>query len=180
MTSRIAILVLLLAATGCADDGLFDPAFENSVDTLTIGSIVGTPISTPSAYSITEDRLVRTDQTAGFDFVYLLKDDNHFLLPLDAIGLGGRSSNPGLQKSTIGFDDIIDPPSNGYVTADSMAVKVGDVLVARSRIFCGLGVPAYAKLEILSFDDPAATMTFRVLADVNCGYRQLAPGLPKN
>ena len=41
-----------------------------------------------------------------------------------------------------------------------------------------LGVPLYGKLEILSFQD--STVTFKVLSDLNCGYKDLLPGLPAN
>jgi hypothetical protein len=41
-----------------------------------------------------------------------------------------------------------------------------------------LGVPLYGKLEILSFQD--STVTFKVLTDLNCGFRDLVPGLPNN
>jgi hypothetical protein len=39
-----------------------------------------------------------------------------------------------------------------------------------------LGVPLYGKLQILSFQD--STVTFQVLADRNCGFKDLDPGLP--
>ena len=41
-----------------------------------------------------------------------------------------------------------------------------------------LGVPLYGKIEILGFQD--STVTFKVLANKNCGYKDLLPGLPKN
>jgi hypothetical protein len=49
----------------------------------------------------------------------------------------------------------------------------------RSRVICtALGVPQYAKLEILALDNKS--VTFQVLVDRNCGYKGLAPGLPDN
>ena len=65
------------------------------------------------------------------------------------------------------------------MTDSAVAVAVGDRFVVRSRVVCTtLGVPLYAKLEILSFQD--STVTFRWLSDLNCGYKDLLPGLPKN
>jgi len=59
------------------------------------------------------------------------------------------------------------------------SVTEGDRLVVRSRVICtGLGVPLYGKIQILSFQD--STVTFQVLADKNCGYKDLLPGLPAN
>ena len=74
------------------------------------------------------------------------------------------------------FDDIKLAPSNGYTTDSAVAVEIGQRWLVRSRVFCGLGVPQYAKLEILSFQD--SSVTFKVLADNNCGYKGLEPGLP--
>lgn len=180
MSHPRALLALAVLATACGGNQLGDAFFENTVDTLTIASLEGTPVASPSAYSIPDDRLVRPDLTTGFDFVYLVRDGRQLLIPLDALGLGGRGSNPGLQPATTSFDAIVDPPTSGYVSDDSVAVAVGDVLVARSRVSCILSVPQYAKLEILAIDPVARTMTFRVLANTNCGYRQLGPGIPRN
>ena len=179
MTGRRTLAFAALAAvTGCSDLNLPDPAFANAVDTVTLGSATSPPVHLASAYSIPDNRVVRTDQSSAFDFVYLRAGGRRLLVPLAALGLGARSANPGLQQSTVGFDALVDPPNDGYVTSDSLAVAVGDVVVARSRVVCFLGVPQYAKLEVLGFDDAAGTMRFRVVANVNCGYRSLALGLP--
>jgi hypothetical protein len=181
MTSRrtlLAIAVVLLAA--CADDDLPEPNFQNAVETFTLGSLTSTPVTLPSAYSIPDNQVVRTDQSAGFDFAYVRVEGRDLLVPLDALGLGGRTSNPGLQKITQSFDLMVDPPTDGYVTSDSIAVAVGDVIVARSRVACYLGVPQYAKLQVKSINSAAGTLTFDAVANVNCGYRSLALGLPRN
>jgi hypothetical protein len=75
---------------------------------------------------------------------------------------------------------MVDPPNDGYITSDSLEVAVGDVLVARSRVACYLGVPQYAKLQVKSINAAAGTLTFDAVANVNCGYRSLALGLPRN
>lgn len=178
MTIRTALLLLSTLTVACGGNRLGDAFFENTLDTLTISSIRGTPVSAASAYSVSEDRLVRTDLTTNFDFVYFFDGGRHLLLPLDVVGLGSRSSNPGLQSSTASFDAIVNPPTGGYIADDSVAVAVGNVLIARSRIACSLSVPQYGKMEILGFDDLARTMTFRVVANTNCGFRELGPGFP--
>ena len=93
------------------------------------------------------------------------------------LGLTSTSgANPGVQASSATFDEITVAPSNGYVTDSAVVVDVGQRWFVRSRVFCSIGVPQYAKLEILSFAD--STVTFKVLADNNCGYKGLEPGLP--
>ena len=58
-----------------------------------------------------------------------------------------------------------------------MPVAVGERYVVRSRVVCTiLGVPLYGKLEILGFQD--STVTFRVLVDRNCGFKDLAARPP--
>ena len=60
-----------------------------------------------------------------------------------------------------------------------MPIAVGERFIVRSRVVCTiLGVPLYGKLEILAFQD--STVTFRMLVDENCGYKDLLPGLPDN
>lgn len=177
---RYLVLGAGLAAFACSDQQLDPAQIDNIVDTLVVGALVGTPIATPSAFSIPDARVIRTDQSAGFDFAYNVDaTGRHVLLPLAALGLGATNgTNPGLQKSTETFDNLKNPPSNGYLTTDTLVVAVGEVYAARSRITCYLGVPEYAKIQILSFDDVARTMKFRVLANVNCGYRNLETGIP--
>lgn len=175
---RTLAVVALATLAACSDAQLPDAAFSNDIDTLTIGSATAPPVHRPAGYSIVDDRLVRTDQSSAFDFVYLATGGRRLLVPLDALGLGTRTANPGVQLSPLAFDALVDPPNDGYLTTDSLAVSAGDVVVARSRIACFLGVPQYAKLQVLGFDDAAGTMTFRVVANVNCGYRSLALGLP--
>jgi glycosylphosphatidylinositol transamidase (GPIT) subunit GPI8 len=46
----------------------------------------------------------------------------------------------------------------------------------RSRITCNVGVPVYAKVEIIGLEDNSIIL--KVLANENCGYRGLLPGLP--
>lgn len=177
--SLLAVAVVVLSA--CASDELSEPSYENAISTFTLGSLNSTPVVMPSAFSVSDNRVVRTDQSSSFDFAYLHLDGRHLLVPLDAIGLGSRNANPGLQLATQSFDLVVDPPSDGYLTTDSLEVHVGDVIVARSRIACtSLGVPQYAKLLITGISSGESALTFDAVANVNCGYRSLALGLPRN
>jgi len=98
---------------------------------------------------------------------------------LAARGISTTAANPGLQAQTKTFDEITRAPSNGYTADSAVPIHVGDRYAVRSRVVCtSLGVPLYGKLEILSFQD--STVTFKVLTDLNCGFRDLNPGLPKN
>jgi hypothetical protein len=179
------LLLGLAVAIACSDaNSLAEPTSSNAVDTVTLGSLEGTPISVASGYAIGTGA-VRTDQTVEFEFAYNIRrlPDGTYqrvLLPRAALGLSTSSANPGLQASQASFDDIARAPSNGYTADSAVPIEVGQRYVVRSRVTpCAtLGVPLYGKLEILSFQD--STVTFKVLTDLNCGYKDLLPGLPDN
>jgi len=180
----LSVLLPLALAAGCSDSNSLGDATEaNVVDTMTIGALEGTPISTPSGYRISTGP-VRTDQTVEFEFAYNVRrlEDGSYqrvLLPLAVLGISATNQvDPGLQRREETFDDITRARSNGYVTDSAVPVQVGERYLVRSRVVCTIGVPLYGKLEILSFQD--STVTFQVLANQNCGFKDLLPGLPEN
>jgi hypothetical protein len=180
-SSRWVLLLLGLAA--CSDDnGLPDATLTNVERTETLFSLIGTPVATPSGYVLDGGRRVRTDQTDAFDFAYNVEPDGRrVFMPRAAFGIDTSNTvNPGFQVRTETFDAITSAPSNGYVTDEPVPIAVGERYVVRSRVTCTLGVPKYAKLEILGFDDTLKTVNFRILIDDNCGFRGLEPGLPQN
>jgi hypothetical protein len=173
-----SVVALALAALGCGDDdNLPDPTSANVIDTVTIGSLVGTPITTASGYSVTAGA-VRTDQTAAFDFAYNIEAGQPVFLPRAALGLpSGTTADPGLQKRSESFDEIEVARSNGYTTDAPVPVALGDVFMVRSQVSCsGLGVPRYAKIEVIGLEGQLVDL--KVLANINCGYKGLEPGLP--
>jgi hypothetical protein len=184
---RRAVSIILVAlaplAAACSDPNELLPADEaNFVDTLTLFALHGTPVQSPSGYAV-DNGPVRTDRTTAFDFAYDLviagTDTARYFLPQAVLDLRVNNSiNPGLQRRAEGFDQVRDAPSNGYVTEDSVEVAVDHVYIVRSRLVCGIGVSLYAKLRILSFDDAARTVDLQVLANTNCGYKRLTPGIP--
>ena len=181
MIRRLVVLVGILATAGCSATQLAPAQSENVVDTVTMGSLRTAALRYPSAFDVTIGRPVRTDQTSSFDFIYttdLL--GRHLLLPLHAItGLGNTTgSNPGFIRSTGSFTQLTNAPTDNYLTTDTLVIAAGDVFVLRSRVACYLGVPQYGKLHVLDFNDALQTVRFEVLSDINCGYKNLEPGIP--
>jgi hypothetical protein len=170
-----------LAAVACSDPNGPTATVANAERTDTLWSLVGTPVSTPSGYSVDGSHRVRTDLSTDFDFAYNVEaDGRHVLLPRAALGIDTANTvNPGFRRMTETFDAITLAPSGGYTTDSLVVIAVGDRFVLRGRVTCTLGLPKYAKMEILQLDEVARTMTFRVLTDDNCGFRSLEPGLPK-
>jgi hypothetical protein len=179
----LALLPCGFAAGACNGNPLGDATLANVVDTIVLGALVGTSIGTPSAFNIAGSAAVRTDQTSGFDFAYNIEPDGrHVFLPQAALGITQSSGvSPGFLLSDQAFADITQAPLNGYNTLDTVTIAVNQVYIARSSLVCtSVGVPVYAKLRILSFDDPDREVTFEVLANRNCGFRDLVPGIPSN
>lgn len=176
----VAAVTVTLAAA-CGDpNALPDPQTANVVDTMTISALTDTPIQEPSALSLPGPRTIRTDLSADFDFAFDFRGGTPVLLPRSALNFpAGSSLQPGLQHRTEPFDQIKEAVSNGYVTRDTLQIAVGDRFMARSRVVCSnLGVGLYGKLQVIAIDAAARTVTFELLADQNCGYTGLEPGLP--
>ncbi|TFG46125.1 MAG: hypothetical protein E4H41_03140 [Gemmatimonadales bacterium] len=187
---RLPRLLFALVATvtiaACGDNANLAPAsIPNVVDTFTIGSLTSSPVAIPSAYSVADGNVVRTDLTSAFDFAYDVDaTGQHVLLSLEVMRLvTTNGSGPGMQFTSKAFNQISQGPSDGWITGDTIKVDSGTVLLLRSRIVCGgLGVPLYGKMEVLSIDDTPGnqTMKFQALSNENCGYKSLLPGLPRD
>ena len=178
---RLLPLLALSAVAACSDnDNLPDPTDENLVDTVTVGSLTDTPITTASGFSVSLGA-IRTDLSPDFDFAYDIQGEpatgTSVILPRAALGIVSSSSaEPGIMLRTETFDQIEAAPSNGYITEEAVPVAMGNVYVVRSRVVCNIGVPIYAKVEVIGLEDNS--LTLKVLANTNCGYRELQPGLP--
>lgn len=174
-------LSLSLGAAACGDsNGLPDATIANVERTDTLWALVGTPVSTPSGYSVEGSRRVRTDLSVNFDFAYNVETQGeHVFLPRAALGIDtANAAKPGFQLRSEGFEAIKLAPSNGYVTDVPVPITLGQRYIVRSRVTCQIGVPKYAKMEILSFDEATRIVSFRILTNDNCGFKSLEPGLP--
>jgi hypothetical protein len=174
-------LLALFALAACGDeDSLPEPTTRNIVDTVTVGSLTDTPIATASGFSVSGGA-IRTDLDPGFDFAYDIEgppeSGRKVMLPRAVLGISSTgTAEPGVMRREETFDEIDAAPSNGYVTDSAVTVALGERYVIRSRVICELGVPLYAKVEIIGFEDNS--LVLKRLKNVNCGYRSLEPGLP--
>jgi hypothetical protein len=179
---RILPLLMLSALAACSNsDNLPDPTAENFVDTVTVGSLTDTPVTTSSGFRVGARQAIRTDIDSDFDFAYDIEGDpasgTSVIVPRAALGIDeGSSAFAGVMRQSESFDSIEVAPSNGYVTDQSVPIALGERYIVRSRVRCSLGVPVYAKIEIIGFED--SSVILKVLANTNCGYRGLQPGFP--
>lgn len=170
-------LVALLAA--CQTD-LVPATTENVEDTATMYALSGTAIALPSGFAIDRRRPERTDTTSQWDFAFnITPQGDAYFYPLASLGLGASGTPPGFQTTDRPWDDIDEAPLEGYFTRDSFPLAPGTRLIARSRVICvQLAFPHFAKIEVLAIDPVQRSVTFRFLANNNCGYQSLKPGLP--
>ena len=183
----VPLLTLVVVLAACGDPyGLRDASEENAVDSLvSLWAVSGTPLERHSAYAITLPQFggaypVRTDRQSGLDFAFDIDTAGRaLLLPTGALDLGVGS---GVLLSDQEFDSIKVAPRGGYEDSVGVAVEVGDVAVIRSRqVTCPYPpIPAflYAKVHVLAVDLADRRIDFAILANINCGYTSLEPGLP--
>src|ERR1700730_6990666 len=157
---RFALLFLLGAATlaGCGDPLSLLPArFGNRVDTLFVYAASRTPVPFPSGYVISQLSSVRLDQVSTFDFLYdVSRSGEAVFMPLAAmVKTSSTTAQPGFRATTVPFDSIKVAEQTGYVTNDTIPIRAGDVFYVRSAVDpnCGLGIPYYAKLQVLVVGD---------------------------
>jgi len=168
---------------GCSGSLLGPAGYVNAIDTVTLYALSGTAISFPSAYSMLDERVVRTDTTSQFDFAFdITAAGAPLIYPAGALGL---SREPGLQRSTRGFADIKTALSEGYSSDSTLQMKASDVFLARSRasyigcLYLG-SVPRYGKFRVLGIDLAARSITLETLVNLNCGFKNLEEGIPKS
>jgi len=185
LPAAFALAVTGLTLLAACTNSLVAPAnVENVVDTVTLYALSGTPLFTPSAYSVIGPQLVATELSLALDFAFNFDSLRRpVLLPAGALGLPKSTLQPGFQLSTTPFADLTLAPTDGYATANPFLVDTGNVVLARSRsLTCPDGTvqSLYAKLHVLAVDTAATarTIRFEILTDQNCAYRGLEPGTP--
>ena len=183
---RYFILAFLACAAiaSCGNPLGLPPAFiSNTVDTVSLYALSGTPVSLPSGYSIIGQSAIRTDQGLPFDFAFDIDSTGQaVLLPTGALRLGKQS---GLQISTQPFDSIKLAPTSNYNLDSAQVVDSNSVLILHSSsVTCSFNIPAvyYAKLHVLAIDTTpnVRRIEFEILNDLNCGYRGLEVGVPRH
>jgi hypothetical protein len=181
----IAAAVVAVAAA-CNDPFAINATIDNTVDTLELFDVRQSPVTVPSGYVLTLRARTRpgVDQPVyNFDFLYRIDPQaGPQFVPFGAVAAGDSvTGRPGFRTTDLTFDAIKVAEQTGYQTSQPVNLSVGSTFFVRSGVpnTCFLGIPNYAKLEVISFDPSARSVKFRILVDINCGYRGLEPGIPK-
>ncbi len=193
---RLRLLALLVGGAGlagCNDPFAILPASRpNTVDTLELFAVNGTGLNRPSGYSLVSKTVLRLGidpppvlNAPPFDFMYRIDATaGPQFAPFGAVSVPTKnqveSGRPGLQTTDTPFDEIKEGQQIGYTVDKAFNLTVGAKFYARSMLpnNCFLGIPYYAKLEVIELIDSTRSVKFRILTDNNCGYRGLEPGIP--
>jgi len=186
MRSISLVLLLPVVLAACGNYNPLPPSsIENKLDTVSLYALHGTPVSSPSAYSLQFVSAVRPDQSASFDFLFDIDSTGRpVLLTTGALKLGRAS---GIRLTTTPFDSIKIAPTGGYELDSAVVVDTNSVAFLHSVpitcIFSNSSFVYYAKLRVVAIDTTSTTNGRRIdliiLTDQNCGYRGLELGLPK-
>lgn len=174
------VMVLLVVAGGLACDDPFESLIQPVPEVPTQATLWDYregPFHRPSAFDLADPRPVRVDQVAEWDFLFYVTEAGEPQLRPYATVVDVPSV-AGLQRVSASFDDLQRAPAEGYRTDAPTSIAAGDVLAVVSRQRAGTSVRCrrFGKLEVLSIDPDALTVTFRHLVNPNCEARGLVPG----
>ncbi len=173
------LLVMLLGLWFAACDDPF-AAFLGDVpltpSEVTLYDFVSGKLEDPPAFDLLFGVAARVDQTSNWDFLLRFDGDDAELVPFTAAT--DSVSDSGLQTTTDPFSQVLEAPEEGYMITEPLAVEIGMVILARSRVDPTnfLGCSRYAKLEILAIDPAEGKLIFQHLINPNCGDTVLEPG----
>ena len=142
----------------------------------TLFDFIGGRLQDPPAFDVIRGGPVRPDQSRNWDFLFQIIAGTPEFAPFSAVT--DSVTDSGLRSMENSFEGVLEAPTGGYILADPVSIKVGDVLVARSRTdpTSFLSCSRYAKLEVLELDVSRGSVTFRHLSNPNCGDTVLEPG----
>jgi len=170
----IAALAVAASAGACGD--AFEPfltpippAQEIEIVDFDEGALVD-----PAAVDMFTGNPVRTDQTNGWDFLFVVDDDvGPALLP--RAGLLGGVSEAGLQLSGAAFAELADAPASDYTMDAPVPIEPGDVVIMVSRRNPQLQARCrvFGKLEVLSIEGTPAVARINIVVNPNCERREL-------
>jgi len=179
-----AALALLALIAGACDDP-FRPRADlpNETLTFTLFALSGTPTNAPVGLSLSERSVTRISGALEFDLALDLNASGDIVV----LPVGLVASSPvgtrlvGLQRVAGPFDGLTEAPRTGFVFDSTLTVQPGQVVAIQAQVAeCSFSLTPYifAKIVVDSVDTANRTLLGRTLINLNCGFRQLTPGLP--
>lgn len=189
MKPRLAIIAAALTVAfinACSDPTGLKASLSNSVDTLSVFALSGTPPNYPSGIAFLSRQPVHVDGFALFDVAFDINGDgNAVIYPVKLIVASGSSRPVALQKVALPFEQVTEAPKTGYESDSAMVAVPGQTIVVQSAHnasadLCQFAINPniYAKISVDSVNLSSRTIYFRMGLDPNCGFRSFAEGLP--
>ena len=189
MYARLSALLVavgaVVALNGCGDPTAIDPEFENIDTTRVVFAITGTPSNLPTALLVRGAAPVRIDAAFNFDLAFDINAAGevvaHSVRKIASQTAG--THRVGIQFTDDAFDAVTRAPKTNYVYDSTYVLPVGkvfliDVLDNSCSQFSILGPNIRAKAVVTSVDVAARSIELDILANPNCGFVTLTPGLP--
>ena len=189
MKARIAVIAVGLAAAGisaCGDPTSIKASLLNSVDTLSVFALSGTPPNYPSGIALLSHQPVHVDGFALFDVAFDINaDGNAVIYPVKMIVASGSSRPVAMQTISQPFELVTEAPKTGYQSDSALVAPIGKTVVVQSAHnaaadLCQFAINPniYAKIAVDSVNLASRTIYFRMGVDPNCGFRSFAEGIP--
>ena len=189
MKFRLPLLIAVgaVAAVACSDQSPFRAQYPNVLIFGYAYAMNGTHPALPTAVRVIRRNVSPIDATFAFDFAFDM-DEFGFV----TVHSARRVANEIASVSRVGFmidsvnpfDQIAKAPATGFAYDTSMRLTAGNTLLVdvfeaecQGRSFLGFNIRA--KLQLDSVDATNRIVYFRMLPNVNCGFRSLLEGLPK-
>lgn len=184
----VAILGVVLAASACTDPNRLIAGVDTVTDTLDVYALTGSPPAFPTALVTPTHTVVRADAGLSFDVAFDIDGSGRALVypfkvvvdPAYADALGRRV---GIRVMPVQFDSLLRAPTSGYNYDSVTVMPEGSVAVIQtfrySECTFDISKTIYSKIVIDDVDMAARRVTFRILVDPACGFRDLVPGRPK-
>jgi hypothetical protein len=194
MKARLAVIAAGLTAafiSACGDPTGLKASLVNSVDTLSVFALSGTPPNYPSAVAFLSRQAVHVDATQGvgqFDVAFDINNaGNAVIYPAKLVVATAGSRPVAMQKLAVLFDSVTEAPKTGYQSDSALVALPGETVVVQSQHNLGsdlcqfaINPNIYAKIAVDSVVLSSRTIYFRMGLDPNCGFRSFAEGLPSH
>lgn len=177
----VAAFVMLVSA--CEDPNANKAAFTNADQPFVIAALTGSDVTAPAGLSLANRTVVRIDGIFDFDLAFDINGAGQVVvLPVGKVGtpLGGTRFL-GLKRGGVSYDQLTEAPKSGYTGDSTMVITLGAGLAIQSQASnCVYSLTPYtfAKITIDSVNPVKRMLYGRALINLNCGLRQLTPGLP--
>jgi hypothetical protein len=189
MKARLAVIAAGLTAaliSACGDPTSLKASLLNSVDTLSVFALSGTPPNYPSGVAFLSRQPVHVDGFALFDVAFDINaDGNAVIYPVKLVVASGSARPVNLQRIAQPFDLVTEAPKTGYEGDSALVAPIGQTIVVQSAHnaaadLCQFAINPniYAKISVDSVNLASRSIYFRMGLDSNCGFRSFAEGVP--